>query len=70
MSDVLNAYRAHLTKLKAMPFEMGLPEEIERVSKHIEALEKKAKDDELASRWDGDLGAYDPPTDKPEHIDL
>ncbi len=70
MSEVLNAYRDHLKKLKALPFEMGLPEEIERVSKHIKKLEQKAINDEKASRWDGDLGCYDAPKQETEHIDL
>jgi antitoxin component of RelBE/YafQ-DinJ toxin-antitoxin module len=70
MSVVLQLYRQQLAKLKSLPFEMGLPEEIERISNHINTLEREAKEKELASRWDGDLGAYDPPKDDIEHIDL
>lgn len=70
MTTAIELYREQLKKLKALPFEMGLPEEIERISNHIKTLESAAVAKELASRWDGDLGVYDPPTTEIEHIDI
>jgi len=63
-SEVLEAYQMHLKKLQAMPFEIGLPEEIARVKAHIKTLLPDPK-----GEWDGDLGCYDK-TEEIEHIDL
>ena len=63
-TETVSAYKAHLKRLEALPFEMGLPEEIVRVKQHIKSLQPNP-----LGEWDGDLGAYDSPT-KTEHIDL
>jgi hypothetical protein len=63
-SSVIEAYESQLRKLESLPFEMGLPEEIDRIKKHLETLRPDPK-----GQWDGDLGCYDESTSI-EYIDL
>ncbi len=54
-NEVLEEYKRYLASLDNTTFKMGLPEEKERVRKHIQTLEAKQK----GRTWDGDLGCYD-----------
>jgi len=51
--SVLQMYVEQLEKLRAEPFRMGLPEEIQQIKNHIKTLPKT---DQI---WDGDLGVYE-----------
>ena len=64
-TNVISKYQEQLRKLESSPFQVGLPEEIEKLKAHIKTLLSDPN-----GMWDGDLGCYDPHPTEPEHIDL